>query len=314
MLGLFLSLWLGAAPLADGLIEGPAQRPVIEDNSTEPSQPPTRRLSKGKRLLIGSGVAYGLSSAIQWATAGGTGMLADARPGATTGVTLGMTLGGMGMAESVIIGGIGARELARDSRGQDHRAKPLIAGGVVAAGLGGGVILGSALFWPTVRARCPIGVGCSLAAIHLGGVALSVGAGMISYGNTLRQRDPNHRRLSKKAQTPVIAGSVMFGTGYLLSAALGLSMWQDDPTDALARRTRNRMLIPVVGPWIHAAGPDAQLIMAMVTGVLGALQIGGATALVAGVGIARSERRRGRERVQVTVVPSFDGVSIVGRF
>jgi hypothetical protein len=76
------------------------------------------------------------------------------------------------------------------------------------------------------------------------------------------------------------------------------------------------MLIPVVGPWIHAAGPDAPLLVAMVTGVLGAMQIGGAIALAVGAGMAGSERRRGRDRdrMQVTIAPSFDGVSIVGRF
>ena len=123
-------------------------------------------------------------------------------------------------------------------------------------------------------------------------------------------------RLSRKAKTPLLAGGVMLGTGYVLSAAMGLAIWQGDPDDALARRTRNRMLIPVVGPWIHAAGPDAPLVMAVVTGGLGAAQIGGAIALAAGVGIASAERRRHRERerVQVMLVPSFDGVSIVGRF
>lgn len=325
MLSLLLALWFGAAPLVvtDSLsgpdeTEGPARPPVVEDSPSEPPLPqaPTRRRSKGKRVMIGAGVAYGLGSAIQWATAGGTGMLADARPGTSPAVVLGLSLGGIGMVEGVLLGSIGAQKLAKASRGHDHRAKPLIAGGAVLAGLGGGAILGSALFMPSIRARCPIGIGCSLAGIHLGGAALSVGAGMISYGNTLRERDPNYRRLSKKAQSPIIAGSLLLGNGYVLSAALGMSVWQQNPDDDLARRTRNRMLVPVVGPWIHAAGPDAPLLVAMVTGALGALQIGGAIALAAGVGIARGERRRWRERerVQVTVVPGLDGVSIVGRF
>lgn len=312
MLGLCFSLWLGAPPAAS-----PNPAPVAElQLETAPPQPPKRRLSKGQRLLIGSGVAYGLGSAIQWATAGGTGMLADGRPGATSAVTLGMALGGFSMVEAVVLGGIGGRELARDNPGPDRRGKPLFVGGVILAGLGGGAVLGSAIFWPSIRARCPIGVGCGLAGAHLGGAALSVGTGMMTYGDTLMVRDPNHRSVSRKAKPPLIAGGVMLGIGYVMSAALGLSLWQGDPTDALARRTRNRMLIPVVGPWIHAAGPDAPLFMAVVTGGLGAVQIGGALALAVGIGIARADRKhqRERERMQVMVVPSFDGVSIVGRF
>lgn len=307
MLGLFLSLWLAGEP--------PAMTPAA-DSPTASADAPSRkrRLSKGRRLTIGAGVAFGIGSAIQWGTAGATGMLGDARPGATSAVTLGMNLGGIGMLEGLIIGTIGARELARERHGHDHRAKPMLAGGSVLAGLGGAAILGGALFWPTIRAKCPIGAGCSLAAMHLGGAALSVGTGMISYGHTLRQRDDDFRPLSKKARSPLIAGSVLLGTGYVLSAGFGLAVWQDDPADRVAIRTRNRMLIPVVGPWIHAAGPDAPLFIAMVTGVLGAVQIGGAVALAVGGGIAGVERRRTRERVQVAVVPSFDGVSIVGRF
>jgi hypothetical protein len=333
MLGLLVSLWLGAAPpvaspnpptpdastpaLPEGQgpsTEGPT--PLESAAPPQPEVPEKRRLSKGRRLLIGAGVAYGLGSAIQWATAGGTGMLGDARPGGTSAVTVGMTLGGIAMFQGLVIGGIGGRDLARDSQGRDHRAKPLLAGGAIVASLGGGAVLGSAIFWPSIRARCPIGAGCGLAGVHLGGAALSVGVGMMSYGHTLLLRDPEHRELSKKAKNTLLAGGVMLGTGYVLSAALGLSLWQDDPSDPLARRTRNRLLVPVVGPWIHAAGPDAPLFMALVTGGLGAVQIGGTIALAVGAGIATSERRRGRrrERVQITVVPSFDGVTIAGRF
>ena len=317
MLGLLFTLWLGAAPPAASPNpaaqpqQGALEDPALEEPEPEPAapQPRKRRLTKGQRLLIGAGVAYGVGSAIQWATAGGTGMLAGARPGGSSAVTLGMTLGGMSMFEGLLIGGIGGRMLARDISGPHRRAKPLFVGGVIVAGLGGAGVIGSAIFWPSIRARCPIAVGCGLAGVHLGGAALSVGAGMMSYGHTLMLRDPDHHRLSRKAKTPLLAGGVMLGTGYVLSAALGLAIWQDDPDDALARRTRNRMLIPVVGPWIHAAGPDAPLFMAVVTGGLGAVQIGGAIALAAGVGIARAERSRHRERERERVQ-----VSVVGRF
>lgn len=287
---------------------------AVQDPAPEPARP---RLGKGERLLIGSGVAYGLGAAVQWATAGATGILGDARPGATSGLTLGMNLGGLTMLQGTILGGFGARTLAHDSRGHDDLAKPLLVGGAAVTVIGGGAMLGTAMFWPTIRKQCPIGAGCGLAGVQLGGLVMSVGTGMLSYGHVLRQRDPDYRSLSKSARTPLIGGAAVLGTGYIMSAALGLAVWQGDPTDEVARRIRNRMLIPVVGPWIYAAGPDAPLPMALVTGGLGALQIGGSIALAVGAGIAgseRSRRRREQERMQVMVVPSFDGVSVVGRF
>lgn len=331
MLGLLASLWLAAtpptptptptptpAPIQDtapetisdtgpaaGSVEGPARAPTSED----PTRP---RRSKGEKLLIASGVAYGLGSAIQWTTAGATGLLGDARPGGSSGVTLGMTLGGMGMIPGVLLAGAGGQALARDSSGKDHLARPILAGGAVVTGLGGAAVAGGVMLWPTIRSQCRIGMGCNLAALHVGGAVMSVGVGMIGYGNALRLRDPEYRRLRRKAKTPLTAGSVLLGAGYLMSATAGMVVWQDDPEDALARRTRNRLLIPVVGPWIHAAGPDAPLIVAIFTGGLGAMQIGGAIALIVGAGIARGQRTR--ERVQVAVAPSFNGVAVFGRF
>ncbi|PRQ05040.1 hypothetical protein [Enhygromyxa salina] len=315
MLGLLASLWLGVAPPTTN----PASDPVALTlpspvEGPAPADATRPRRTKGSGLVIASGVTHGLGSAILWTTAGTTGLLGLARPGGTMGVTLGMTVGGMATLQGVVLAGVGGRALAKNSRGKDHLAKPMLAGGGVLAGLGGAAVLGTALMWPTIRSRCPIGIGCNLAGIQLGGAALSVGVGMVSYGDVLRRRDPEHRRLSNKAQSPLVAGTGLLGVGYILSAAVGLAIWQDQPGDALARRTRDRLLIPVVGPWIHAAGPDAPLFMAMATGGLGALQIGGALALAAGVGIAKRERRRERGRVELSVAPSFDGVTVVGRF
>jgi hypothetical protein len=323
MHGLLLSLWLGVAPPPSNIvpgqerIEGPAAAPAPAPAPTPPPTPPPKReLSKGRRLLIASAITYGVGSSIQWATAGGTGMLADAHPGGTSGVTLGMTLGGMALVEGALIGGIAGRQLARERHGHDPRGKSLLVGGAVLTGLGSSAVIGTMMFWPSIRRECPIGIGCALAGVHVGGAALSIGAGMMAYGSHTWERERRHSPLSKRAQTPLIAGGTLLVSGYLMSASIGMAVWQADPDDGLARRTRNRMLIPVVGPWIHAAGPDAPLIVAVITGGLGALQIGGAIALLVGGALAGRERRRGREheRLRVHVVPSFDGVSIVGQF
>ena len=355
MLGLLASAWLVAAPPAPQPTEDPP--PAIElpgDDAVEPEPGPDqgdayelvaprsweatptidapeatkKKPNKGKRLVLAASVAYGLGSAIQWTTAGASRMFVGERPGGSSGVVLGMNLGGTAMMQGVILGGIGGHELASGSDVGYARAKPMLAGGATLAALGGGAVLGTAILWPTVRASCSDTVVCSMAAMHLGGAALGVGVGMIGYGDRLRERDPSFHRLSRRARTPLIAGSVLLGAGYAMSAGVGMAVWQGDPSDDVARRTRNRMLIPVVGPWIHAAGPDAPVLMAMVTGVMGAMQIGGTLALVAGGVIAGKERRRHRSsgsrgsggssragrRVQLSVAPRLDGVTLVGRF
>ena len=343
MTGLLLSLWLGVAPPASGPLriddssdilpgqersEDPAPLAPAPGSNPDPTPaPPTKpepRLGKGQRLVLGSGITFGVGAAVQWATAGGTGMLADAHPGGTAGVTIGMTLGGMGMVEGLVIGAIGGRQLARDRHDHDRRGKSLLVGGAVLTGLGSAAVLGTMMLWPSVRAECPIGIGCGLAGVQVGGAALTLGLGMMNYGNHTWQRERRRPPLSKRAQTPLIAGGMLLATGYVMSAGIGMAIWQGDRDDDLARRTRNRMLVPVVGPWIHAAGPDAPMIVAVITGGLGAVQIGGAIALAVGGGLAGTERRRARgagrarerepSRVQVMVVPSWDGVSVVGRF
>jgi hypothetical protein len=324
MLGLLLcsclaSPWLGASPppaLEQAPREGPVEGPVSVEEQAQPPAQRRRKLNKGQRMLIGAGVAYGVGSTIQWATVGGTGLLSGERPGGSSGVVLGLTLGGIAMTEGLALGAVSGGELARHSHGHDDRAEPMLAGGAVLTGLGAGAMIGTMMFWPSIRARCPIEVGCGLGALQLGGAAVSVGAGMMSYGHRLRRRDPEHRRLSKKAKTPLVAGGVALGTSWVLSATLGMLMWQEEPEDPGARRLRDRMLVPVVGPWIHAAGPDASVLMAMFTGGLGAVQIGGAIAMIVGGARVGIERRRHREdrRAELMVLPSVDGIRVVGRF
>ena len=323
MLGLLLSsvLALGpgeTAPTTE-VYEGPTTPSELEPTidpveSTEPVEP-ERRLSKGETLLVVGSAMYGLGAAAHWATVGASGMLEGARPGGTSAVTLGMTLGGMFMAQGPVLAGVGGRELARASQGNDHLARPMLAGGAVITTLGAGAILGSLVFMPTIRPRCPIDLGCTLIGTQLGGAALATGVGMMSYGQRLRERQPGYARLSQRTQKALFGGAGAFGASYVISATMGLVNWQENPDSALARRFRNRMLIPVVGPWIHAAGPDAPLIIAMVTGVLGAAQIGGAVAMAVGGGMAARERKRNRERRgYVRVVPKLDGIAVVGKF
>ncbi|MCA9684794.1 MAG: hypothetical protein KC457_21595, partial [Myxococcales bacterium] len=153
-----------------------------------------------------------------------------------------------------------------------------------------------------------------LAGLELGGAAVAMGAGMLGYGKAFRPYEDRPPSLSKKAQTPLIAGTTLLSIGYLNASMIGMYTWQANRDDPQARRTRDRLLIPVVGPWIHAAGPDADWLMAILTGGLGALQIAGAIALGVGAGLSARERRGYRRRSEVALVPSFQGVAVVGRF
>nr|AYM53158.1 hypothetical protein [Pseudenhygromyxa salsuginis] len=280
-----------------------------------------RRKNKNKNLVIGGAAVYGLGAGITWATAAGTGILGDRRPGGESGLVLGMTLGGMALLEGSILAGIGLAKLGKDHHSQRgdrpddrRRSRSMRAGGATLATLGAASMLGTTLLWPTIRQQCPIGVGCGLAGLELGSAAVAMGAGMIGYGKAFRPYEDRPPSLSKKAQTPLIAGTTLLSIGYLNASMIGMYTWQANRDDPQARRTRDRLLIPVVGPWIHAAGPDANWAMAILTGGLGALQIAGAIALGVGAGLSARERRSYRRRSEVALVPSFQGVAVVGRF
>ena len=267
-------------------------------------------------MLLGAGIAQGLGAGLQWATAAGAGTLEqDARLRETDLVlpySMGMIFGGIGQLEGLTLSAVGAKELARARDNDARRSKPLrIAGGVM-LGLGGAAAAGTGLMWPTIREQCSIGVGCALAGVQGGAAMMSVGAGMLSYGSGIRPASDRRPSLPKKTSTPLIAGTILVANGYVSSAIVGTRVWQADPDNARGRRIRNGMLIPIVGPWIVAAGPDAPLPFALTASGLGALQIGGTIALAIGAG--RAAHHRHKRARQVTVVPNGTGVSVVGRF
>lgn len=279
---------------------------------------PRRRapFRKGQRLLLGAGIAYGLGAGVQWATAAGGGALDNdrARNGDSmqVGYTLGMVMGGAGQLEGVVFGAMGGRQLGRERRNTQHLSTPLRASGGVLLGLGAATAIGTGMFWPTIRERCTAGVACGLAGVQAGSAALTLGASMVAYGDAVRPADRRRDRLPKKAVTPLAVGGFFLAQGYFSASLIGMLGWQGDRDSAAARRIRNRMLIPVAGPWIVAAGPDAPLPLAIVTAGLGAMQIGGMIAL--GVGTARATRARRRDRLHIALAPTGTGVSISGRF
>lgn len=263
--------------------------------------------------MLGGGIAYGVGAGLQWATVAGSGALTGRGPRRSEQMvpyTLGMVLGGAGEFEGVLLTGIGASTLGKDAPDDRRRSRAMRAGGGVVLGLGAAAVLGAGMLWPTIREECSIGPGCGLAGVQAGGVAMAAGAGMIGYGKAIRPSADRPRSLPKKVQKPLIFGTVALANGYFSSALIGTMVWQNNREDPVARRVRNRMLIPVVGPWIYAAGPDAPLPMAIITGGLGALQIAGAAALTVAAVRAGTHRRRS----QLTVVPNGTGLSLVGRF
>lgn len=267
-------------------------------------------------MLLGAGLAQGLGAGLQWATAAGAGTLEqDARVRNSDLVlpySMGMIFGGTGQMEGLTLSLVGGKELARGREKNARLSRPLRISGGVMLGLGGAAAAGTGLMWPTIRERCSIGVGCGLAGVQAGAAVMSLGGGMLSYGAQIRPYSDRRPSLPKKVGTPLIAGTVLIANGYVSSAIVGTRVWQGDPDNARVRRVRNGMLIPIVGPWIVAAGPDAPLPFALVASGLGALQIGGTIALAIGAGRAAHDRRK-RDR-QVAVVPNGTGVSVVGRF
>lgn len=294
-------------------IEGPALS--LDTSPTPPvDQAQTRRMSKGERLVLGGSLAFAIGAGAQWLTLGATGSLApNGRLDTGGGEIAGMTLGGLAMVEGGVLAGIAAGKLGRERADQLDRRDivSLRAGGASIATLGSLTLAGTAMLWPTIRDRCPIGSGCTFGGLHAGGALLGLGLGMVAFAEPARRRQPGFRRLPKRAKEPLTIGGALLGTSYFLTAMTGMMIWQDDPGDATNRRVRNHLLIPVVGAWIYAAGPDSPLLAAMATGVIGAVQIGGTIALA--VGATRAGRARGR--VQLSVAPRLDGgLTLVGRF
>ncbi len=294
--------------------DAPSMPPL---NHTARDEDDDDRLGKGQKLVLGGALAYGIGVGLQWSTAAAAGQLGNPRPGiqrteVMTPYTVGMVFGGVGQLEGVLLTSLGSERIGKDSRGKGHLSRPLRATGAVFTSLGAGAVLGTGLMWPVIRERCPIGAGCGLAGVNGGAAVLTAGTSMLAYGHAVRPDERRRGKLPKKTQLPLIAGTVLVAEGYLSAAIIGMRMWQSNQDSAAATRVRNQMLIPAVGPWIVAAGPDAPLPLALVASGLGALQIGGGVALA--IGSIRAGRHHRRSRAQVRVVPNGTGVSIVGRF
>lgn len=325
---------LEPVPLPDIVPEEPASAvasPALEPfgpgtiaDAPGPTQDRPSKLRKDQRMGLGAAAMGTVGLAAQWGALGGTGALSADRPrrgDPNPGMVIGLALGGVLTLDAVMFSGFAAKERGKYDRGvfdeatRRRRARTAKASGGALMGLGAATMLGTGLAWPTLREACPAGIGCNVAGLHAGGLLLGGGVALLSYGNNLSpdRRRPRLSATERKARTPIYVGAGLVTYGYVMAAFTGLIPAQSDPDDARLRRIRDRMLIPIVGPWIVAAGPDAPLFFAMFTGGIGALQIGGSIAMLAG-GIRLGVQRKRRSQTEIAVLPSANGVSVVGRF
>lgn len=298
----------GEAPVAAApALEGPAAPPPAPlQRASE-----TRRKPKPKRLLIAGAVTYTAGAALTWAA-----MSHDLRPGPRrqperpVARTMGLVFGGSAMFEGTLLTGLAAHAYGKSAPDDRRKSRALRAGGATLFAVGGVGLASSAVFLPRMRQTCPAGAACGLAAMQVSGAAMTAGAGMLGYGSAIRPyEDRERRRLPKRVQTPLIAGACLLGSGYFTALIMGTAIGtNDDPT---RRRIRNRMYIPVAGPWIVAAGPDANFFLAATSGVVGLAQIGGAVSLGVGGIMAGAHKRRGR---RLTLLPTPTGATLVGQF
>lgn len=271
-----------------------------------------KKRNKGERLMIAGAITYGLGTTAVWATAGATGgfgpELARSRRRQVGPSLAGFVLGGSAMLEGSLLVGIAATKAGRDAPKDRRRSKVLRASGGAILGVGALGLTGAAMFWPGLRRGCRAGVACAMGVVTAGSTLTTAGAGMMGWGSAIRPYEDRPQKLSKRFRTPLIAGTALLGMGYFTSVTAGMGFGREG--GAAARRVRNRSFIPVVGPWIAAAGPDAPLPTALILGGLGTMQIAGAVVLaVGGLSLAHHQRR-----VRLSLVPNRAGATLVGRF
>ena len=290
-------------------LAAPVPAPTATPAGTD--APPKRRLGKGRGYLLGGSLAYLGGSALIWGTAHLGGAFEPDRPRGRVEAApvVGATVGGIAMLQGVMFTGFAGRELARHAPDDARKSRAFRAGGGTLLALGGVALGGGVLMWPSLRNACAHGAACGLGLAQSGGAMLAAGSSLVAYGTRIQPWEDRPPRLDRKIQTMLAAGTGMLGIGYFSSLIVGFGIWQGAPDDPAARRTRNRMAIPVAGPWIHAAGPDAPVAVALVAGGLGALQIGGAMALAIAGGSAIHHRR-----LEMKIAPQPGGLAVAGRF
>ena len=181
-------------------------------------------------------------------------------------------------------------------------------------GLGAAGVLGVALTWPNIRERCPVGEGCAIAGVQTSALLLAAGSSLATYGATIRPDPP--KRMEKSLVGPLVAGTTLFGIGYLDALVFGMRLWSNSPEDPATQRIRDRMFIPFAGPWIVAAGPDVDRLRAAFSAGVGTLQVAGGLALATAAARAGQSRRArpGKNRVSLSLVPNPQGITLTGRF
>ncbi len=294
----------------------PALSPATTPSPATTQSPADRkREQRGRRSLILGGASFGVGSGLQWLALGLGGRLSSGpapRGGLGVGPSMSMAFGGMAMFEGVLVVGLGANELGRRAPKDRRRARSFRAAGWTLVGAGGAGLLTAGMLFPQMRARCPHGDACAVASLQLGAAALTAGTGLAAYGHANRPYEDRRERFPRKARGPWIAGWTMLGVGYFNSFLIGTVMWQQRD-DARGRRIRNGLYVPVVGPFIVAAGPDVRFFPAAAFGGLGLMQVGGLVAATVGGGITIHDRRK-RRRADFTVVPTSNGAALVGHF
>jgi len=268
-----------------------------------PTTPPPSA-NKGAKIALGGAVAFGAGAGMQWL---GVGLNDD--PGASGRVGL-TTLGGMAMVGATALAASAGKKLGEGQERDARRGRTFKHVGIAAMTTGGLAMAGTLIAIPVTQRRCG-DFKCSLAALQLSAAVVAPGLGMWAYGREITPWN-ERRRIDKKAVPFIASGAAVFAASYIISATIGVSI-AESRDDRLGRSIRNKMLVPVVGPAWYAAGPDADLGMAIVASGLSLGQLVGLATTVTGVAVHAS-RRGSRAKRQVSVTPAANGIAVSGRF